>query len=519
MKRIKLFMVMLLSLVGMTAAAQQPTLISLPATPETTLEPGAKYLIAAGTTTDSYYFNVEEAKVNAPLSQAQIFTYTEDKCLQRNSDNNYVSVSRYWFFGYNYTLDASASSQSMTISFSGEAARIKPADYNRYIVPNGNDAYAAGLSDTKSYDWYFYKAAVVNITYRDVTNNRDINTVTYVGRVGDQLQWPDIDGYTRSSTGTYSVKGDASVIVNYANNAGEITEGKLVSGRYFISSNSGKCISSLKSIVSIANVDEARTFWSVWNVTKNDDGTYTIVNEGNSKVMTPCSDPYKTTLDTDEGYLYYDSEKQAYFVGNVTGNSNRYSNLTIVYDSQKGGYTIRSAESTNGYYMAVDNQWKGANDESGTLLQGDHCVKSIEIEGTFINGNGKSETIHSYPYWTFTPVSTDDNSTLYKNAVELLDGYVGGLTTMTIPDDDVEALKPLRKVINKKKADEGIINAENAATKYKEFVQAINEIIQISLCRNLWRIGLSMWRLLETVVHMAIVCIIIVLKNNGGMSQ
>ena len=192
--------------------------------------------------------------------------------------------------------------------------------------------------------------------------------------------------------------------------------------------------------------------------------------------MTPCSDSYKTTLDTDEGYLYYDSEKQAYFVGNVTENSSRHSNLTIVYDSQKGGYTIRSAESTNGYYMAVDNQWKGANDESGTLLQGDHCVKSIEIEGTFINGNGKSETIHSYPYWTFTPVSTDDNSTLYKNAVELLDGYVGGLTTMKIPDDDVEALKPLRKVINKKKADEGIINAENAATKYKEFVQAINEM-------------------------------------------
>lgn len=480
MKRIKLFMVMLLSLVGMTAAAQQPTLISLPATPETTLEPGAKYLIAAGTTTDSYYFNVDEAKVNvdAPLTQAQVFTYTS-KGLQRKSDNYYVYVSKknYGWFGTYYTLGASSSSQSMTISFNGEAASIKPANYDRYIVSNGNNADVADVADvssTQSYNWYFYKAAVVNITYYDKTNNRDINTVTYVCRVGDELQWPDIDGYTLSSTGTYSVTGDASVTVNYNNNAGEITEGKLVSGRYFISSNSGKCISSLKSIVSIANVDEARTFWSVWNVTKNEDGTYTIVNEGNSKVMTPCSDPYKTTLDTDEGYLYYDSEKQAYFVGNVTGNSNRYSNLTIVYDSQKGGYTIRSAESTNGYYMAVDNQWKGANDESGTLLQGDHCVKSIEIAGTFINGNGKSETIHSYPYWTFTPVSTDDNSTLYKNAVELLDGYVGGLTTMTIPDDDVEALKPLRKVINKKKADEEIINAENAATKYKEFVQAIN---------------------------------------------
>lgn len=477
MKRIKLFMVMLLSLVGMTATAQQPTLISSTAKPVTssTLTTG-KYLIAAGTTTDSYYFNVDEAKVNvdAPLTQAQVFTYTSSKGLQRKSDGNNVYVSRSWWI---YTLGASTRSQSMTISFNDENAASIYAN-SRYIVSNGDNTNAAVLSETQSYNWYFYKAAVVNITYRDVTNNRKINTVTYVCRVGDELQWPDIDGYTLSDTKTYTynVTGDASVTVNYNNNAGEITEGKLVSGRYFISSNSGKCISSLKSIVSIANVDEARTFWSVWNVTKNEDGTYTIVNEGNSKVMTPCSDPYKTTLDTDEGYLYYDSVKQAYFVGNVTGNSNRYSNLTIVYDSQKGGYTIRSAKSTNGYYMAVDNQWKGANDESGTLLQGDHCVKSIEIEGTFINGNGQSETIHSYPYWTFTPVSTDDNSTLYKNAVELLDGYVGGLTTMTIPDDDVEALKPLRKVINKKKADEGIINAENAATKYKEFVQAINEM-------------------------------------------
>ena len=48
MKRIKLFMVMLLSLVGMAATAQQPTLKSSTAKPVTssTLTPG-DYLIAA----------------------------------------------------------------------------------------------------------------------------------------------------------------------------------------------------------------------------------------------------------------------------------------------------------------------------------------------------------------------------------------------------------------------------------------------------------------------------------------
>lgn len=470
MKQIKLFMVMLLSLVGMTATAQQPTLVSSTATPvnETTLEPGAKYLIAAGTT-NIYYFNVNGAKVNAP-STAQVFTYTILNCLRRNSDNNYVYVKKNNMSAsssYNY------STMTMDISFNSEDAASIQAN-SRYIISNGNNTNAASVSSDQSYDWYFYKAAVVNITYRDVTNSEDINTntVTYVGRVGDQLQWPDIDGYTLSSEATYSVKGDASVTVNYTSNAGTITEAELESGRYFISSNSKKYISSLKSLVSIT--DEARTFWSVWNVTNNGDGTYTIVNEGNSKVMTPCSDPEQATLDTDEGYLYYDSEKKAYFVGNVTGNSNRYSNLTIEYNTTQKAYTIRSAQSTTGYYMAVDNQWKKAKDESETLLQGDQCVKSIKIAGTFINDDGETETIHSYPYWTFTPVSTDDNSTLYKNGVELLDGYVGGLTTMKIPDDDVEDLKPLRKVINKYNTDKENINAENAATKYKEFVEEIN---------------------------------------------
>ena len=61
MKQFKLFLVMLLSLVGMTAAAQQPTLTSSSAKPETSLSPDTDYLIAAGTGTNSYYFNVAEA--------------------------------------------------------------------------------------------------------------------------------------------------------------------------------------------------------------------------------------------------------------------------------------------------------------------------------------------------------------------------------------------------------------------------------------------------------------------------
>ena len=82
---------MLLSLVGMTAAAQQPTLTSSSAKPETSLSPDTDYLIAAGNGTNSYYFNVAEAKVNAPLSTAQVFTYTNNG-LRRKSDEKYEYV-------------------------------------------------------------------------------------------------------------------------------------------------------------------------------------------------------------------------------------------------------------------------------------------------------------------------------------------------------------------------------------------------------------------------------------------
>ena len=118
MKQIKSFMVMLLSLVGMTATAQQPTLISSTAKPVTssTLTTG-KYLIAAGTSEGSYYFNVNAAKVKSP-STDQVFTCTKSGnkyYLHRNTNEYvYVNKSRYWFY-YTYSLTTNSSSQSMML--------------------------------------------------------------------------------------------------------------------------------------------------------------------------------------------------------------------------------------------------------------------------------------------------------------------------------------------------------------------------------------------------------------------
>lgn len=483
MKRIKLFMVMLLSLIGMTAAAQQPTLISSTAKPVTssTLTTG-KYLIAAGTT-DSYYFNVGDAKVNAPLSEAQVFTYTVKKqwgqtsyYLQRNinNTNEYVYVDKSWSwssYDYIYSLTTStSSSQSMTISFnSNSAASIYAND--RYIVSNGNDADVAGLSSDQSYDWYFYKAAVVKITYRDVTNNKDINTVTYVGRVGDQLQWPDIDGYTRSSESeaTYSVERDASVTVNYTNDNGKITEGDLKNGRYFMQNKAGVedvWMTSYKSLVSL--IPNARSFWSVWVVKCVDvsNNKYEIYNEGNRNVMTPCTDPYQKELSRDGGYLYYDTAKKGYFVGDITDANTQFKELTLTLQSN-GNYMIRSEQARSGYYLSFDNSDKNYSDEFGNVLEGDHCIKSIS-----------STAANTNPYWTFVAVTNENVRALYNQGVTELDAYVGGLTTMDLPDADVEELKAAKQVVAKYQNDKTALQTDTtgAAVKYREFVEAINNM-------------------------------------------
>ena len=480
MKRIKLFMVMLLSLVGMTAAAQQPTLISSTAKPVTssTLTTG-KYLIAAGTT-DSYYFNVGDAKVNAP-STDQVFTYTtgnnNKKYLHRNinNTNKYVYVDKSWSwssYDYIYSLTTSTSGQSMTIAFNSNSAASIYAN-GRYIVSNGNDADAAGLSSTQSYDWYFYKAAVVKITYRDVTNKKNINTVTYVGRVGDQLEWPTINGYTLSDTETYSVTGDDNnKIVNYTNNAGEITEGDLKNGRYFmqntISGINDVWMTSYKSLVSL--IPNARSFWSVWVVKCVDvsNHKYEIYNEGHRNVMTPCTDPYQATLSRDGGYLYYDYAKKGYFVGDITDPTTQFKELTLTKQSD-GTYMIRSEEATKGCYLSFDNNWHGANakDESGYILESDHCIKSIA-----------STTSKTNPYWNFVAITSDNVRALYQQGVTELDAYVGGLTTMDLPDADVEELKAAKQVVAKKENDMTALNSDTtgAAVKYREFVEAINNM-------------------------------------------
>lgn len=478
MKQIKLFLVMLLSLVGMTAAAQQPTLLT-PSTeePVTSLVSGTKYLIAAGTTTDSYYFNVGEAKVNAPLSEAQVFTYTVNTWLwqtsyylQRKSDDNYVYVNRTGRKNYTYTLTAKTSSQSMTISFDGNAASIKPADYDRYIVSYGDNTVAAGLSEDQSYNWYFYKAGVVNITYYDETNGKNIGTYTYVGRVGDQLQWPTISGYTLSSEATYSVTGDASVTVKYTNDAATI---KLESGRYFmkntitIDTDNAKndvWMTSYKSLVSL--IPDARSFWSVWVVTYDaDKNTYKIYNEGNRNVMTPCTDPEQKELTRDDGYLYYDKKKKGYFVGSITEPGTQFTDLTVTNTSD--GYMIRSSEAGAGYYLSIDNKWQGANDEGGYVLESDHCIKSIS-----------SGTDGTNPYWNFVEVTDDDDRMLYENGVQALNAYVGGLTTMDLPDADVVELQAAKEVVKKYEDDTEILkdNTTEAAVKYREFVEAINNM-------------------------------------------
>ena len=326
-----------------------------------------------------------------------------------------------------------------------------------------------------SYNWYFYQAAIVKITYYDETNKRDINTVTYVGRVGDELTMPTISGYTIVSDASYKVTGSTSVTINYK--TGVVTEGTLPNGRYFmqntitVNSDATKndvWMTSYKSIVSL--IPDARSFWSVWVVKCVDvsNHKYEIYNEGHRNVMTPCTDPYQATLSRDGGYLYYDYAKKGYFVGDITDPTTQFKELTLTKQSD-GTYMIRSEKAEKEYYLSFDNNWHGVNakDESGYILESDHCIKSIA-----------STTSDTNPYWNFVAVSNENVRALYQQGVTELDAYVGGLTTMDLPDADVEELKAAKQVVSKYQNDKSALQSDTtgAAVKYREFVEAINKM-------------------------------------------
>lgn len=220
--------------------------------------------------------------------------------------------------------------------------------------------------------------------------------------------------------------------------AGKVANGNayyIPVGRVFIKSNAtnsnsndrskdkDKYLTSLSYVMGLSA--DATSYWSIWDITFDEvTSTVTIVNEGNRDIMTPGQE-YSKSSTTDAGYLYYNGDNLS---GYGVGNPNKDINRNFIWTVDNTGYKFRADGSPDDEYMYFDINWV-SNTVSEKQI-GDHVLKS-----SYRTGNNRN-------YWSIEPVTPTAEAAMYARNVEELDGYVGGVVTLT----DVDAVESLAKI-------------------------------------------------------------------------
>ncbi len=185
-------------------------------------------------------------------------------------------------------------------------------------------------------------------------------------------------------------------------------------------------MSSLTNVMGLCA--EATNYWSIWDITKNTDGTYNFVNQGNKYIFTPGQE-MSTTDQTDDGYLYYDDDDaQDINVGSTTSDAK---NLTV---------TASFDSSTSMIYATISY---------GTNYVGWYSVDNI----IHFVANGAS---NYYLDWEFIPLAEaattegieEGREEKFERVVNELEGYVGGVVTL----NDVEKAEGLMDIVGMRDA-------------------------------------------------------------------
>ncbi len=371
---------------------------------------GSTYLISAGD--GSYlYDNGGSLAVGSSVDASYVWTITSSGSyytIQNSSTGNYlyVSVSRSGGgMNNNYTASYTLSSSSATnyIVFDGTSVAI----YNTYSQSQGGGNF--GNQTT----YYGYLTATGSATYATALTNAYVLGLTSVSVVKS--------ADTDLATGIYYIRSKA-----YRDN----------------NTNTESFMSSLTNVTGLCA--EATNYWSIWEVTLNTDGTYTLVNQGNRDVYTP-GQLISANPKTDNGILYYDSsDTELINVGSPTDESTYKMALTKVTDGDLTYYQIGN----------------GSND---VVLYGkDNVIK-------FISSSTTSDGQYSYYHeWEFIPVTETANydginetrHEKFERVVNELEGYVGGVTTM----HNVSSVFCLNDIVNLRDAGIAAIDAKSDFT-------------------------------------------------------
>lgn len=227
-------------------------------------------------------------------------------------------------------------------------------------------------------------------------------------------------------------------------------------------------LTSLSNVMGLAK--GATSYWSIWDIAFDENSsTITIVNEGNRDIMTPLQRFSKTST-TDAGYLYYniaENSNTGYGVGNCNVAANRNFEWTV---DANGRFTLRAEATTlTRNYMYFDAVWNDGSNQSGVKNTGDHVAKS----GNIVKSTDR--TTPNRNLWSIVPVTPKDEAEMFARNVQELNGYVGGVVTLTNVDK-VEKLKSINDNTTttcEYLKDGTIENEVGAAAKMKEILDII----------------------------------------------
>ncbi len=273
------------------------------------------------------------------------------------------------------------------------------------------------------------------------------------------------------------VDGKAKAVKGYAGKVSGNNVYYIPVGRVFIKSNAAPRVTGdgdmyMTSLVNVMGIGEGATnYWSVWNITFNeDDQTVYIQNEGNRDIMTPLQ-KYSSTATRDNGYLYYTGVSPVgYAVGDTDNDSYKRFTWDIITSNGPSNGTYKfgpKGKSTVLMYLCAQGNSRGSN-EWGNNNYGDHVVKSGLRTNNYYSDTNTNGTTYRQAQWNIIPLTPEMEAEMYARNVQELNGYVGGVVTLT----NVDAVDALSKINQNSDADVETIleGATDGAKKMKQIL-------------------------------------------------
>lgn len=215
----------------------------------------------------------------------------------------------------------------------------------------------------------------------------------------------------------------------------------LPSGRYFIRNKNYSTSDESAYLLSLtnpmANTFEAMNYWGIWQIDRQDDGTYHIMNEGNRYILTP------TTLIEDKtrdnlALLHYDptKTKTGYAVGDL-GDKGDNGDLVLtlgkrLFSDVDKKFVAISGSPVKDMYMCMDLKNESYKNEFGVETHEDRNAKSCDIN-----------VVGEACLWEFIEVDKAREAEMFKRNVDELAGYVGGVVTLS----DVQSVESLQSIV------------------------------------------------------------------------